>query len=141
MFRVLVEQFGIGHAHENQMIHASRPGGIDGVTALPKLHVGVGLGRSEVVGDHKDLFCPRLRECTVQIRTDRVVANHGLHTLVRQRAVGRPCGAIDLEARFEQCPADVASNLPGGIEDQNLFSGHTQSFRRVERRGSHIDDV
>jgi hypothetical protein len=47
VFCVLVEKFGIGHAHENQMIHASRLGGIDGVTTLPKLHVGVGLGCSE----------------------------------------------------------------------------------------------
>ena len=63
---------------------------------------------------------------TVQFRTDRVVANHRLHTLACERTVGRPCRAIDVTPGFEKCSADIASNLAGGVEDQHFVSGHTR---------------
>jgi hypothetical protein len=90
VLRVRVEQFGVRHAHEDQVVDARRLGRIDGVAALLKFQVGVGLGGPEVVRDHEQLFCAGLFEGAVQIRAARVIAHHRLHA-VPGRHCGQPC--------------------------------------------------
>ena len=110
------------------MVDTGCLGRIDGDTPLLKVQIGIRLGCAKIVGDHEDLFGPGLFEGAVQISAERVVANHGLHTLALQRAVGRPSGAVYVKPRLHQRPADIAPHLAGGIENQHFFRSHSESF-------------